>query len=217
MLNSDHELFFFKEGYLRTSSSEFGIDLQNIDDAFIHLTNDAVQKNAVNYGDFEDANKLSFPQFQKYIDEFYPEKGISVYGDLVPQMHEIVLKSFHAVRRTIDPNRRKFCFELFGYDFILDEDFNTWLIEVNTNPCLEESGALLSMLLPRMVEDMLKLTVDVVFPKGSIKKSKKSKDVKRSPVKQTKLDANLLKDKEHTPKQPKRLNTENYQISSAGK
>ena len=78
MLNSDHELFFFKEGYLRTSSSEFGIDLQNIDDAFIHLTNDAVQKNAVNYGDFEDANKLSFPQFQKYIDEFYPDKGITI-------------------------------------------------------------------------------------------------------------------------------------------
>ena len=63
LLNSDHELFFFKEGYLRTSSTEFGIDLQNIDDAFIHLTNDAVQKNAVNYGDFEDGNKLSFTQF----------------------------------------------------------------------------------------------------------------------------------------------------------
>ena len=88
-------------------------------------------------------------------------------------MHEMILKSFHAVRKTIDPNRRRFCFELFGYDFILDEDFNTWLIEVNTNPCLEESSGLLSMLLPRMVEDMLKLTVDIVFPKGSVKKGKK--------------------------------------------
>ena len=27
LLNQDHDLFFFKEGYLRTSSSEFGIDL----------------------------------------------------------------------------------------------------------------------------------------------------------------------------------------------
>ena len=124
LLNQDHELFFFKEGYLRTSSTEFGIDLKNIDNAFVHLTNNAVQKHAVNYGDFEDGNQLSFGRFQQYIDENYPDKKVSVYQDLVPQMHEIVLKTFNAVRKTIDPNRRKFSFELFGYDFILDEDFN---------------------------------------------------------------------------------------------
>ena len=56
LLNHEHELFFFKEGYLRTSSTEFGIDLENIDDAFVHLTNNAVQKHAENYGDFEDGN-----------------------------------------------------------------------------------------------------------------------------------------------------------------
>ena len=95
-------------------------------------------------------------------------------------MHEVVLKTFNAVRRTLDPNRRKYCFELFGYDFILDEDFNSWLIEVNTNPCLEESSELLKRLLPRMIEDMLKLTVDVIFPKNSIRRRKdvkKKKDV----------------------------------------
>ena len=140
LLNQDHELFFFKEGYLRTSSTEFGIDLKNIDNAFVHLTNNAVQKHAVNYGDFEDGNQLSFSRFQQYIDEHYHDRKVSVHEDLVPQMHEIVLKTFNAVRKTIDPNRRKFSFELFGYDFILDEDFNQWLIEVNTNPCLEESS-----------------------------------------------------------------------------
>lgn len=54
--------------------------------------------------------------------------------------------------------------EVFGYDFILDEDLNPWLIEVNTNPCLEESSTLLKYLIPRMVDDALKLTVDVIFP-----------------------------------------------------
>ena len=47
-----------------------------------------------------------------------------------------------------------------------------WLIEVNTNPCLEESSDLLKRYLPRMIEDMLRLTVDVVFPKNSIRKRK---------------------------------------------
>lgn len=52
---------------------------------------------------------------------------------------------------------------MFGYDFILDEDFNTWLIEVNTNPCIEESSSILKVLLPRMIDDMLKLTIDAYF------------------------------------------------------
>jgi len=70
-------------------------------------------------------------------------------------MEEIVCKTFLAVKKSIDPNRRKYTFELFGFDFILDEDFNMWLIEVNTNPCLEESSKLLKSLMPRMIEDML--------------------------------------------------------------
>lgn len=88
-------------------------------------------------------------------------------------MMEIVTKTFYAVRKTIDPFRRNKCFEVFGYDFILDQDFNQFLIEVNTNPCLEESSNLLKMLLPRMIEDMLKLTVDVIYPRSSIRKKNK--------------------------------------------
>jgi len=34
----------------------------------------------------------------------------------------------------LNPNKRKNVFEFLGYDFLIDEDFRTWLIEVNTNP-----------------------------------------------------------------------------------
>lgn len=80
----------------------------------------------------------------------------------------------YSVRKKIDPFRRKNCFELFGYDFILDQDFNMWLIEINTNPCIEESSELLKIYLPRMIEDMLRLTIDQIFPK--IKKNKPKKN-----------------------------------------
>ena len=182
-LTQDQDLYFFPEGYLRTSGSEFSIDLKNVDDAFVHLTNNAVQKNSSSYGQFEDGNQLSFERFQQYIDEHYVDHKISVKNDLVPQMEEIVIKTFNAVRRSIDPLHRKHCFELFGYDFILDEDFNMFLIEVNTNPCIEESSNILKVYIPRMLEDMLKLTVDVLFPKSGLRRNRKNTNKKESPVK----------------------------------
>ena len=52
---------------------------------------------------------------------------------------------------------------MFGLDYILDADLNVWLIEANTNPCLEESSKLLEVLLPRMIDDMFKLSIDKIF------------------------------------------------------
>ena len=56
-----------------------------------------------------------------------------------------------SVRYKINKLKKKNCFELFGYDFIIDKEINPWLIEVNTNPCIEESSNLLKELLPRML------------------------------------------------------------------
>lgn len=39
---------------------------------------------------------------------------------------------------------------------MIDEDFKVFLIEVNTNPCLEQSSSLLARLIPNVVENMLR-------------------------------------------------------------
>jgi len=59
--------------------------------------------------------------------------------------------------------------EIFGFDFMIDAEYNVWLIEVNTNPCLEESSVLLKMLIPRMLNDAFSISIDQLFP-GSNKK-----------------------------------------------
>lgn len=46
---------------------------------------------------------------------------------------------------------KQFQFEVFGYDFMVDVDLNVWLIEINSNPCLEESSPLLKKIIPRML------------------------------------------------------------------
>jgi len=48
------ELFFFKEGYLRMSSADYSVD--RLEDDFIHLTNNAIQKNCPQYGKLYDGN-----------------------------------------------------------------------------------------------------------------------------------------------------------------
>ena len=50
--------YWYKEGYVRTSSREFNVnDLEN---KMIHLTNDAVQKKSDEYGKYESGNKVSY-------------------------------------------------------------------------------------------------------------------------------------------------------------
>ena len=64
---------------------------------------------------------------------------------------------------SINLNKRENCFELFGYDIILDSECNPYLIEINTNPGLEDSSPLIKLLIPRMINDMFKLTIDKIF------------------------------------------------------
>lgn len=148
MVSHNLDVYFFKEGYLRTSSEEFKAG--NVDNYFIHLTNNAVQKYSNNYGQFEDGNQLSFPWFQKYVEENYP--NVDFKSCIINKIKELIYISMNSVRKKLSTNdKRRNCFEIFGYDFIIDEDLQVWLIEVNTNPCLEESSPLLAMLIPRML------------------------------------------------------------------
>jgi len=50
---------------------------------------------------------------------------------------------------------REYSFELFGYDFLIDEDYRTWLIEVNTNPYLGVPNDFIKNLLPKMIHELL--------------------------------------------------------------
>ena len=63
--------YFFREGYIRTSSSTYTTDPSALDNEYIHLTNNAIQKNAPNYNQFEEGNQLSFSDFSTYLESHY--------------------------------------------------------------------------------------------------------------------------------------------------
>lgn len=52
----------------------------------------------------------------------------------MPRIKDLVIDCFMAAQGQLNPQKREVCFELMGFDFLIDEDFRVWLIEVNTNP-----------------------------------------------------------------------------------
>ena len=89
-------------------------------------------------------------------------------------MNKLTTDVYRACYNKIDPKRRFNCMEVFGLDFMFDDEFRPYLIEVNTNPCLELVNPLLARLIPNMLKNALKIALDTQFipPEGfSNKKS----------------------------------------------
>jgi len=56
---------------------------------------------------------------------------------------------------------------------MLDEDFKLYLIEVNTNPCLEMSRRLLCRIIPEVLENIFRIVLDPIYPCPDISSNKK--------------------------------------------
>ena len=160
LLTHQMKVFLFKEGHLKTCSVEYNI---NSKDAFSHITNYSFQKHNNNFQKFEKGNEVPFYEFQKFIDENYPNKNYKLNIDLMKQIKEIITVSMRCVRKKINRNNRNFQFEIFGYDFMLDNNFNAFLIEINSNPGIEISSPWIQIIIPRMLDDALRLTIDQIF------------------------------------------------------
>ena len=155
MLTWDFNLYLFKEGHFKATSLPYDVNSQ---DSYVHLTNYSVQKYNANFAKFETGNEISFADFESSLDN-----KINVRKDLLPKVKEIIIHSLKSVCGKINKLERKICFEIFGYDFMFDEYYNPFLLEVNTNPGLEISSPLIEMLIPRMIDDAFKITIDKVF------------------------------------------------------
>lgn len=78
-------------------------------------------------------------------------------------MKDIIIDTIVASKKSLFTGKKYNSFELYGYDFLIDEDFRTWLIEVNSNPYLGEPNDFIKKLLPKMIDQMLKLVVDPYY------------------------------------------------------
>jgi hypothetical protein len=78
-------------------------------------------------------------------------------------MKDLMIDCYCAGKKLMHSGKRRHDFELFGFDFLIDEDFRVWLIEVNTNPYFGVPNDYIRQLLPKMINDLIEITVDPVF------------------------------------------------------
>ena len=72
---------------------------------------------------------------------------------MLKQMDDIFIKSLQSVQKIMIND--KHCFELYGYDILLDSNLKPWLIETNASPSLTASNQEDNDLKNRLLDDML--------------------------------------------------------------
>ena len=126
----------------------------------VHLTNDAVQSK---YEKTKDENKMTRDEFEEYIANNGKSKSLTSGKDLYENIKSLVRISAEVVKDKLNSTGRSHGFELTGYDFMLDEDLKPYLIEVNSNPSLEEQCEVMKRLIPDLLESTFRVAVDPTF------------------------------------------------------
>lgn len=106
---------------------------------------------------------MPFSEFQNYLNENFGEYNLQFEKDFLIRMKDIAIDCFLSAKSSMNPSKRRNSFEFFGFDFMIDEDFRVWLIEVNTNPYVGIHNDSMNDVLPRMLHGLYKIVLDPVF------------------------------------------------------
>lgn len=82
-------------------------------------------------------------------------------------MRDIIIDSLSSVVDQLTPRRNTL--ELYGYDFMIDEDYRPYLIEVNSSPCMEYSTHVTEKLVKGALTDFGKLICDYMLHRKTLK------------------------------------------------
>lgn len=78
---------------------------------------------------------------------------------MTKKINEVMRLMFLQLKDKLD---RKFgCFEVFGFDFMLDDKLNPYFLEVNMNPAMFLDTKTMENLLPKLVTDACTLAVEI--------------------------------------------------------
>ena len=158
LVDSNFNVYYCREGHLKGSSEEYNLNNTN---KFIHITNHSVQKKCNKFEKYEYGNEISYNDFKEYL--INQNISLDKFDQLILDIKNLILISMNSVKNKLMRTNNVLCFEIFGYDFIIDNNFKPWILEINNNPGLAISSPLIEKLIPRMLDDAFRLTIDKVF------------------------------------------------------
>ena len=135
---------------------------EDTENNYAHITNTFQQQSHPNFVESECVLLLDD------IDEILTEQGILDAADkkakILKDMGHIVAEAFDAYKGEFSvfqplPN----CFEIYGVDFMVDEDFNVWLLEFNPGPDFKQTGDRLHFVIRDLMADSLCVVTNEFF------------------------------------------------------
>lgn len=170
------KIYLFKEGLVRFATQKYSNNQKTVDKRYIHLTNYSVNKKNEDYiknngksggneggDDGENASKWNLAQLKNY----FEKAGIS-FETIKHRIKDVIIKTLISVEPHIVSTisrctkHRNVCFELYGFDILLDNKLKPWLLEVNISPSLSSSSPLDKKIKTMLICDTLNLVG--VFP-----------------------------------------------------
>ncbi|KAM8836403.1 tubulin polyglutamylase ttll6 isoform 1-T5 [Spinachia spinachia] len=173
-------IFMFKEGLARFCTSKYNEPTQgNVDDVCMHLTNYSINKNSENFVRDEDTgSKRKLSTLNKLLESITgnTDKMWSDIEDVIVKTlisaHPTLKHNYH----TCFPNHTtgSACFEILGFDVLLDHRLRPWVLEVNHSPSFTTDSPL-----DREVKDALLYDTLVLINLGACDRRKITKEERR--------------------------------------
>ncbi|XP_034414653.1 tubulin polyglutamylase ttll6 [Cyclopterus lumpus] len=173
-------IFMFKEGLARFCTTKYNEPTHgNVEDVCMHLTNYSINKSSENFIRDEDTgSKRKLSTLNKLLesiscntDEMWSDIEDVIIKTLI-SAHPILKHNYH----TCFPNHTtgSACFEILGFDVLLDHRLRPWVLEVNHSPSFTTDSQL-----DREVKDALLYDTLVLINLGACDRRKITKEERR--------------------------------------
>lgn len=155
-------LFIYEEGIVRFAANRYSKNIDDIKNQFIHLTNYSVNKNCLEYvpsssTDSQDGHKWTLKTLWRYLKMSGTGNVDQIWEQITDLVVKTVISSESQILNLLKQHlkNKRSCFELLGFDIMLDENFKLWLLEVNITPSLRADSVLDFSVKNNLVKDIL--------------------------------------------------------------